>query len=280
MLDREYLIQVAVNFTRDSQLNYVGQKDAINDLVCGMRIFDSPIFAFGAADDPYFKLLQNPSAIGQHFLLPTDWLPGAKTVISFFLPFSEAVRRSNAIDHKRPSPEWLHGRIEGQEFVKALCFCLRDEIEKEGFKAVVPSYDKRFWSHTEDKESDKDRTTKVQFTSNWSERHVAFVCGLGTFGLSKGLITKAGIAGRFGSLVTDLVIDPDVRGYTEVYEYCLMCGDCAQNCPVHAISVENGKNHSVCSRFVSKTKELYYPRYGCGKCQVGVPCERQIPRDK
>ena len=40
---------------------------------------------------------------------------------------------------------------------------------------------------------------------------------------------------------------------------------------------ERGKNHSICSKFCDKTAEKYKPRYGCGKCQVGVPCESRIP---
>lgn len=276
-MDRECLKQAAVIFTQDSELNYIRKQDAINESVYGMRIFDTPILAFGAADDPYFNSLKDPSVVGSHFLLPTEWLPGARTVITFFLPFTDAVRTGNARDFHRPSPEWLHGRIEGQEFIKALCLHLKNEIESEGYNAVVPSYDKRFWARTGDMEPGKDSESKVDYTSNWSERHIAFVCGLGTFGLSKGLITEAGIAGRFGSLVTDLVIDPDIRRYTEVYEYCQMCGDCAQNCPVRAISLVSGKDHEVCARFLSKMKKTYYPRYGCGKCQVGVPCERQVP---
>ena len=36
--------------------------------------------------------------------------------------------------------------------------------------------------------------------STWSERHVAYVSGLGTFGLSGGLITAKGQAVRLGSV--------------------------------------------------------------------------------
>lgn len=43
------------------------------------------------------------------------------------------------------------------------------------------------------------------FGSNWSERHAAYVCGLGTFGLSKGLITDKGMGRTF-------CVRPDQRG--------------------------------------------------------------------
>jgi len=118
----------------------------------------------------------------------------------------------------------------------------------------------------------------VSIRSNWSERHVAFVCGLGTFGLSKGLITKSGIAGRFGSILTELYLPPNNREYENIYEYCSMCGICVKNCPANAISIENGKNHNICSEFLNKTAKKYNPRYGCGKCQIGVPCENKIPK--
>jgi len=279
-LDKEYLQKIAAIFTEDSQLNYVKPKDAINESVCGMKIFDSPIIAFGAAYDEYFKLLQNSSAIGKHFILPEEWLPRAKTVISFFLPFTDTVKKGNAIDFNRPSPEWLHGRIEGQEFLKSLCVHLKNELEKQGYHAVIPSLDKRFWAIEAANLSEQDAENRIEYTSNWSERHVAFVCGLGTFGLSKGLITKAGMAGRMGSLITDFEGYPEGRKYTEIYEYCSMCGACVRNCPVQAISLESGKNHRLCAEFVAEMKEIYNPRYGCGKCQVGVPCESRIPKRK
>jgi len=52
---------------------------------------------------------------------------------------------------------------------------------------------------------------------------------------------------------------------------------CAENCPANAITVENGKDHYKCHAFVNKTGEKYKPRFGCGKCQTGVPCESRIP---
>jgi len=86
------------------------------------------------------------------------------------------------------------------------------------------------------------------------------------------------VAGRFGSIVTELSLPPDSREYEDIYEYCSMCGKCVKNCPVNAISLENGKNHQLCSEFQNITAEKCKPRYGCGKCQVGVPCESGIPK--
>jgi len=272
LMERQSLIKIAEDFIEHSQDNYIAKEIAISDNVVGMRIFDTPIFAFGSADDEYFALLKQPSVIGEHFLLPKEWLPGAKTVISFFLPFSEEVKNGNKRDMSWPSEEWLHGRVEGQIFLNNLCMKLKSVLINAGYNTVVPSLDERFWSNT----GSPNRAAK--FTSNWSERHAAFICGLGTFGLSKGLITQKGIAGRFGSVITELYLAPDKREYENIYEYCSECGKCAENCPVSAISIENGKDHNICSNFLRKTVEIYKPRYGCGKCQIDVPCESKIPK--
>jgi epoxyqueuosine reductase QueG len=115
------------------------------------------------------------------------------------------------------------------------------------------------------------------FTSNWSERHVAWVSGLGTFGLSRGLITEKGVAGRLGSIVTNLCLEPGSRKYTGLTDYCTFCGACIRKCPAHAISKENGKEHQPCSDYLDRMEEMFSPRYACGKCQAGVPCESRIP---
>ncbi|MBC2581689.1 4Fe-4S binding protein [Clostridium sp. DJ247] len=275
-MNKQDLIKMASHFVENSEDNYITRESAISENVAGMKIFDEPIFAFGSADDEYFTLLKEPSAIGKHFLLPKEWLPQSKTVISFFLPFSQSVKNGNKKDMSWPSEEWLHGRIEGQSFLNKLCMYLKSQLVNEGYNSIVPSLDERFWSKAR---FNKDSAhPEASFTSTWSERHVAFVCGLGTFGLSKGLITSKGIAGRFGSIVTELDLCPDKREYENIYEYCSMCGACARNCPANAISIEYGKNHIICSEFLDKTAEKHKPRYGCGKCQINVPCEYRIPK--
>lgn len=279
-MDKQEIIEMGACFIRKSEENHIKRDIAISDLVVGMRIFDDPIFAFGDADDKYFSRLKDPSIIGEHFNLPKEWLSQAKTVISFFLPFSKLVKNSNKQDKTWPSEGWLHGRIEGQALLNSLCLKINKELIKQGYRSIIPSLSKKFWSRSGYAMNNQltvyQKPNLPVFTSNWSERHVAFICGLGTFGLSKGLITKKGIAGRFGSIITDLYIEPDLRKYEDSSEYCLKCGECIKQCPAHAISLEGGKSHFICSEFLDKIKVKYRPRYGCGKCQVNVPCENGI----
>lgn len=273
-MNKQDIIKTAERFIVNSEDNYITKQIAISEKVVGMKIFETPIFAFGAADDEYFTLLKQPSIIGEHFISPKEWLPQSKTVISFFLPFSETVKKSNRSNMPWPSEEWLHARIEGQILLNKLCIYLKSELINDGYDSVVPILDNRFRSY-----NNNYSHLELSYTSNWSERHVAFICGLGTFGLSKGLITSRGMAGRFGSILTELYLPPDTREYKGINEYCSMCGKCVKNCPVNAISLEHGKDHIICSKFLNKTTEKYNPRYGCGKCQTGVPCESKIPNN-
>ncbi|MDD2621010.1 MAG: 4Fe-4S binding protein [Syntrophomonadaceae bacterium] len=275
-MNKQDLIDIVEAFVENSEDNYIGRPIAISEQVVGMKIFEKPIMGIALADDALFTYFKTPSIIGQHFMLPHEWLPEAKTVISFFLPFSEAVKKASRKVVYWPSAEWLHGRIEGQSFINKLCLHLQAALKSAGYNSLAPSLDRRFWANTGRANNSSD--LKASFSSNWSERHVAFVCGLGTFGLSKGLITSKGIAGRFGSLLTNLCIPPDPREYERFDEYCTMCGICARNCPVNAISIEKGKNHELCSAFLDRTAENFEPRYGCGKCQTKVPCESKIPK--
>lgn len=233
----------------------------------GMRIYDAPLVGFAAADDPLFFEFQKPGVVGERHLPPAAWLPGAKTVISVFLPFTEEVRKSNRAPGL-PSEEWASARIDGEAFCNAGRRFLLALLGEMGADAVAPALDPRF--------SVKNRV------ANWSERHVAYAAGLGTFSLSRTLITKKGAAGRLFSVVTSLCLPPTERAYATYYAYCSYlargkCGACIRRCPPGAITTA-GKDHALCSDYLDNVVlPLFAPRYGCAKCGVGTPCEKGIP---
>ncbi|GHT64793.1 (Fe-S)-binding protein [Spirochaetia bacterium] len=273
-MERLFLETALKDFINTNSGNFVGKEIALRPDLAGMRIFAEPLIGFAAAEDPYFAELKKPGIIGPHFLPPREWLPGAATVISLFLPFTETVKAANRQDMSWPALEWLHARIEGQEFQDELCGYMVTLLKGAGFDAAAPMVDPRFVRASP---SITDKTEQGFYTSNWSERHIAYVCGLGTFGLSRGLITAKGVAGRYLSVITTAIFEPDKRPYTGIYDYCTRCGACVRNCPAGAISLEQGKSHPVCSEFVESTREKHRPRFGCGKCQVKAPCESGIP---
>jgi len=239
-------------------------------------LFEAPVIGFASAEDDIFEVFRRKEVIGANYYGPHEWLAEAHTVISLFLPFSEDVRTSNKADRTDPSTEWLYARIEGQEFIGKYMAALKYHLESKGIAACVPALDDRFGVKIEI--TAKGMRPDFHADSRWSERHAAYACGLGTFGLSRGLITEKGMAGRFASIIISESFDPTGRKYSGIDDYCIRCGACVKNCPANAISLKHGKNNIKCNKHVEAMKKKYSPRYGCGKCQVGVPCEFRSPR--
>lgn len=250
-----YIYTIISNFSEQSHLNKIEEKGI-------EKIYEEPLIGIADADDYLFEKLKDTEVVGPNHKSPKEWLKNAKSVITYFLPFSSQIRKAN---HKPglPASEWLYGRIEGEECNKGLLQHLVKEINNFGEEAIAPMLDFNF--------------TEEAVTSNWSERHVAFAAGLGTFGLSKSLITRKGCAGRYGSVVTTMKLDFTPRKYENIYEYCTMCGICISRCPAGAIKKE-GKDNLICKQyFDEKIYPKYFPYYGCGKCQTAVPCETTNP---
>lgn len=277
-MKREELEKLILDVFHSTPGNRVAKENAIEESCVGVQMFEAPLVGVASAKDELFEKFHETGVIGPWFRSPKRWLSEAETVVSLFFPFTKEVRDSNRECNGVPSSLWLHGRIEGQSFIAEFMKRLREEITAQGIQACVPALDERFLSVMGGKGlEDYPEADERTYGSNWSERHAAYVCGLGTFGLSKGLITKKGMAGRFGSIILDLPLPADHRDYTGIYDYCTRCGRCIVRCPVDAISFEKGKDHVICEGKLKETKVTYAPRLGCGKCQVSVPCECQIP---
>ena len=256
-------------------LNKVIKTDPGNTFQQEWMIYDPLLLGAAPAVDPLFYKMKEKTIVGAHHLLPEEWLPGAVTVISYFLPFTKEVRASNEFKGKG-SMEWLHARFIGEEFNNKIRSLIVQDIKALGADALAPLLEKRM---------------VIDFhgmTSNWSERHAAYAAGLGTFSLNRGLITAKGMAGRFGSVITTLHIEPTPRSYNDPFQYCPWmvdgsCGACMKRCPSGAIT-EEGKDKKICHEYLFNTDPLKkergpfgYPYSACGKCQTGVPCENQIP---
>lgn len=263
-------------FVAEHPNNAIQASYALDPSLVGIRFFDEPLVACAAAEDPIFQQFQNdPVIIGPMFRLPEQWLPGAKSVISFFLPFTKEIRDSNVEPLEEPSNAWIHGRKEGQEFMMEACQQVAGWLWEEGYEAVIPAGHPDFQTN---RDPNRLALGQPMFTSTWSERHVAFAAGLGTFSLTKHLITEKGVCGRFGSVITTAPLEPTPRSYTDPYEYCTFCGACTCRCPVNAMDVATGKDMVACATFTDKHKVTYAPRHGCGKCQLKLPCTTKRPR--
>ena len=126
-MENKELIDKIVNFVANSKDNFVAEEDAIYPDLAGMKIYEEPLVGFAHADDElFFTEFKKEGIIHPEYLTPLEWLPSAKTVISFFLPFTNEIKKSNRNKTDVPyepdipqrcSTEWLHARIEGQIFL-------------------------------------------------------------------------------------------------------------------------------------------------------------------
>jgi len=79
-LQYEALVEEIINYVNPSHLNTVTE-------IGTDQIFDSPLVGIVSADDPLFDQLKDPLVVGENYILPGEWLDGAKSVIAYFCPF-------------------------------------------------------------------------------------------------------------------------------------------------------------------------------------------------
>jgi epoxyqueuosine reductase len=256
--------------------------------------FDEPLVQFADGADPLFT--EYKTIIGVEHLTPREALalsenvdpaslPEHISVISYILPIAEATRQANRIETKVPSRYWSHTRWFGERFNDDLRKHLVGYLKAAGYKACAPSLPGGIFKTF--------RNEKGMF-SNWSERHIAYAAGLGTFSLSDGFITERGIAHRCGSVVVALELIPSPRKSTGTYANCLFyagekCAACIKRCPAGAIT-EKGHDKIKCQEYLHSIgynpiqfKNGYEPEksvIGCGMCQTKVPCEDRNPTKK
>ena len=265
-------------FVRNSLLNHMPD-DA------SQVIFDEPLIGYADGDDVLFT--QYKTIIAPIHLTPrealslalnkkTEDLPGRLSVISWILPITLKIRKSNREEKAQPSRLWSYTRWYGEQFNEALRAHVVKTLTEKGYMATAPSVGPHF---------KQERNEKGPY-SNWSERHIAYVAGHGTFSLSDGFITEKGIAHRCGSVVTNFILPSSCRIASTPFSNCTFyvnggCKACIARCPAGAIT-EAGHDKIKClefqrAEFAPLRDKLQVGNTGCGLCQTKVPCEFKNP---
>jgi epoxyqueuosine reductase len=259
-------------------------------------IVDEPVVAFADGDDPVFQDLKK--VIGEFHLTPREvmekyiagkrWQFGVPSsidkigVVSWALPLNLEVRRGERTSPLGGSPRYNHSRWIGiklyenlEQYVAALLEILR-------CNAVAPTQSRFF---------EIKNLPDGSLAANWSERHVAYACGLGTFGLNGLMITSRGCAVYLSSVVCDRAFTPTPRAASHVANCPFYrdgsCGLCIEHCIGSAISKE-GRSNVACLknlrdeqtgkvRSLGLDKDLVGFAPSCGKCSTALPCEDRIP---
>ena len=224
----------------------------------GMPYYRNPLFGYADAVDPIFSRLKE--AVGPGHLLPRDLLPEARTVFAFFLPFQKRILENNR-SGETASREWAEVYIATNRLIAEITAELKNTMAKEGVRleSQPPTYV-------------FDRKLLI---ANWSHRHIAYACGLGTFGRNNLLITRKGCGGRFGSAVLDILLEPSPR--PDEIHHCFhqsrRCSYCLQICPVRAITPAEFHRQACYAQCLKNDRYFNDLETSdvCGKCAAG-PC--------
>jgi epoxyqueuosine reductase len=220
-----------------------------------------PLVAFVSADHPDFAHL--PALVDPGHLLPADILPDACSVVSFFLPFDRSVVIAN-VKASDTAREWAVAYVETNGLIADICAALTDHLIQGGHRAC--------W------ELPTHHFDPIHLVSRWSHKSVGVVAGLGSFGLHHMVITDAGCAGRFGSLVTTARLETAAVRPRERCRYFAegRCAVCVGRCPVGALTV-SGLDKTRCYERCLEVDRTFadLPLTDvCGKCATG-PCALQ-----
>ena len=286
------------NLFETSELNRLHEKYG------GGRIFSNPKIGVAQGDDPIFQKFKE--VISPEHLTPFElWLTENQEsvsasklrVISIVFPFVDKIREESKNIRKfrrvtLPAEIYSVGRNYANPFKKEICGQIIEFLNEKGYKAVAGMLSESFTI-----------IVKGRFYSNWSERHIAFATGLGTFSLHEGLITEVGCNIRLASVVTDAPLKITARKIDNPYGNCLYyskgtCRKCEERCPGNAID-ENGHDKNKCYEYGQKIARKIIARIGpilkphirrvngklrpatfpvgCAFCQFGVPCMDKNP---
>ncbi|MFX1329211.1 MAG: hypothetical protein ACFE91_13870 [Promethearchaeota archaeon] len=292
------LYQFLNSFFESSELNCLHQNYGAG------RIFNDPLIGVAKGDDPIFQKFKE--VVGPEHLTPLElWLDEGQEkidsselrVVSIVFPYVDKIRNesknikilSSVI---LPAEIYSVGRNYANSFKEETCKQTLDFFNSKGYKAVSGMLSESFYVI---------RNGKVY--STWSERHIAFASGLGTFSLHEGLITEVGCNIRLASVVTNAPLTINQRKNDNPYANCLYyskgtCRECEIRCPANAID-ENGHNKIKCHEYGQKIESEVIARIGsilkthiyrinrksrpptypvgCAFCQFGVPCMDKNP---
>ncbi len=241
--------------------NYVSEYQKENNLDTKWR---EPIVKFADAKDKMFKELKK--VVNEDHLMPEDLLAGAESIIAFFIPFEKTIPETN-IKGKYSSKQWASAYIETNTLIDKINEEIRVYLEEKGFKsAIVPA------THNFSEET---------LMSQWSHRHVAYIAGMGTFGINNMLITDSGCCGRVGTLVTNLKVKADKKIEVEncLYKHKGTCGVCVGKCQFGALTFDGydrRKCYGICMENDQYHNDMELTDI-CGKCLVGIPCSYKNP---
>ena len=270
----------------------------------GEIIFSQPLIGVAQGNDPIFFKFKE--IVGSEHYTPLEmWLANGQkqlpasnlNIVSIVFPFTDEIRKKSITPIRLskmtlPSEIYSVARNFAKDFRNYIMEKTIEFLQNKGYSAISGKLSEAY-----------TLVAKKDFYSTWSENHVAFAAGLGTFGLHEGLITDLGSNIRLASVITNAPLKVTPRKSDEPYANCLYfakatCRECAKNCPANAIT-EKGYDKIKCNKYRNKVARDMVPRLkpilkaynrrinwkikaqnypvGCELCQFGVECMDKNP---
>lgn len=258
----------------------------------GEKIFDgNPLVGFVQGNDPIFKRFKEKEVIGPHHMTPEEAMawqakrngvqppaPDEISVVSFVFPLSRATEQDNEIRKNWFAERWAHTRVIGERFILVVERELVAYFMSQGILAVAPAVTPLLV---------RKRYPNSGWGSPWSQRHIGYAAGLGTFGFHDFLITEKGCLHCMGSIVINRLLETLQKRPEDIHRDCLhfqgkKCLRCVGRCPAKALSKDTGHDKNQCYKrlnqsFLYCNWKYHIFGYGCGLCSTNVPCAREIP---
>ncbi|MBC9782959.1 epoxyqueuosine reductase [Heliobacterium chlorum] len=201
---------------------------------------------------------------------PDECLPGARSIVAFFVPFSKEMAFANRTA-SYPTEAWAEDYVRTNKLLAETTTAMIDQLAHMGVRAMTAKPTHNF-----------DEKTLLSF---WSHKHMAWACGLGEFGRHHMVITPAGVAGRFASLIVDCVLndgpgiwDPQKEAFgppaPKLCREDAGCRACERSCPTGALTTRPFDRHK-CYDFLLEVDRTYHhlPLSDvCGFCACAGPC--------
>ena len=239
-------------------IEYVKNYPACKNL---KNLWQEPIVGFADANGSYIRALKE--IVAPAHLMPEDFMENPNIVISYYIPFTEETAAVNMnVEGNLASQEWSDAYNITNTMIADINQYVVDYLTEMGYRAAVPSgivFDKQL------------------ILSNWSQRHIAYAAGLGTFGINNMLISEKGCCGRYGSIVAGIPVEADsiVKEERCLYKKNGSCKKCVQNCFSGALTTE-GFDRKKCFE-ICMINDARTGADVCGKCDIDIPCAFQAP---
>lgn len=242
----------------DKIIEYVKNYPALKNVE---NIWKEPVVGFADANGSYIRALKE--IVAPAHLLPEDFMENPNIIISYYIPFTEELAALNLnVEGNLAAQEWSDAYNLTNTMIADISQYVSDLLTDMGYRAVPPTgvvFDKEL------------------ILSNWSQRHIAYAAGLGTFGINNMLISEKGCCGRYGSVIADIPVEPDSILTEErcLYKKNGSCKKCVQNCFSGALTTE-GFDRKKCFE-ICMINDARTGADVCGKCDIDIPCAFKAP---